>query len=166
MFSTEALGVPLLLLAAAYDVTARRIPNTITVPLALMGAATSYWAGGLKGVGSSVGAAVLVGAVLFLVWRMRALGGGDLKLAVAASMWIGLERLGSFAIAAGIAGGAIAVLCFAASSRAVQREIATNLRLAAARVMPPLSIAQSSGRVSVPYGAAVAVAALWVLARS
>lgn len=160
------IAIPLLAVACAFDVSQRQIPNTITIATLLTGIAVSWWAGGLSGAASSLGAAVLVGTVLLFPWRLRALGGGDLKLAVGCAAWVGLDRVGEFALAAAIAGGIVAVLCLAASSRKVQREIAVNLKLVAARVLPAVPISQGGGRVSVPYGAAVAAATLWMLYRS
>lgn len=160
-----ATVVPLMAVAAAYDVGQRRIPNPVNVALALTGTAAAWYLRGVEGLASSVAAAVLVGTLLWFAWRQRILGGGDLKLAVASAAWVGLDRLVPFLLATAIAGGGVAIACFLASSSSVRREVVSNLRLAAARAMPPVPISQGKGRTSVPYGAAIAVAALWTLYR-
>lgn len=162
-WSAVIVAGPLLGAAALADIFRRRIPNSLNIAVALTGTAASAWIGGGSGLLSSLGAAVLLGALLLPAWRMRALGGGDLKLAVACGTWIGLQAIVAFGLASAFCGGVIGLVCWASSEQRVRREISENLRLAAAGAMPAVSIAQVGGRVSVPYGAGFAAAAMWLI---
>ncbi len=96
-------------LAAAFDVACRRIPNGLTVPLFVGGLGAQALAGGAA-LGSGLGAAALVAAVLFPAWLGRSVGGGDLKFAVAAAAWVGFGRLPAFLLASAIAADAVVAI--------------------------------------------------------
>lgn len=158
-----ALAAALLATGAAFDVVRHRIPNAIPVATAAAGIAARALGGGAAAALSSFAALALVFAVLLLPWRLRALGGGDLKLAAAAAAWVGLGRLGEYAVASGLALGGLAAVSYLASTRAVRREIRTNLALASRHVWAPVEIAGGAGRVPVAAGAAFAAGALYAL---
>ena len=61
---------------------------------------------------SGVGAAALVLALLFRPWQAGGLGGGDVKLAAATAAWVSFGQLVWFALATGLAGGAVALVCY------------------------------------------------------
>jgi len=76
------------LMAAVSDYRTGRIPNWLTLGTVLLGAAVqvllSHWAypnlSVLLFAGTSLLGVVFTGLVPFLLWKMNALGGGDLKL--------------------------------------------------------------------------------------
>jgi len=101
--------VALLVIAAVEDVRARRIPNWLTAGVAalyptyvLASPAAVPWLEAL-----AVAGAILV--VGFLVFARGWLGGGDVKLIAAVSLWAGPEHMLLFALITGLAGGVLAL---------------------------------------------------------
>jgi prepilin peptidase CpaA len=80
------------LVAAAFDVRQRRIPNVLTFPLLLVGLIKSILFAGLLGLGESVGACILLSLPFVLLFLFANGGAGDAKLMGAIGAWIGLEQ--------------------------------------------------------------------------
>jgi Flp pilus assembly protein protease CpaA len=160
---THVAFAALAAVAAASDCAIRRIPNWLSVPL-LAGGVAAQALLGPSYVLSGIGAALLVGLGLLPLWAARRLGGGDLKLAVAAAAWIGLAALPRYLLASALAAGALAVMSYASSHREARLAIRANLRAVARghAIAPPLGAV--AGRAPVAAGAAFAVGAAWVLA--
>ena len=79
-----------LLIAAITDIRARRIDNWLTGAVAL-GAPLFWWASGLSlwpGIALQFGVALIAFAILAVLFAMRAMGGGDVKLLTALALWI------------------------------------------------------------------------------
>jgi Flp pilus assembly protein protease CpaA len=102
--------VALLALAALIDFRERRIPNWLTGGVAslypiyvLVSPTPMAWLGGL-GVASAV---FLFGLVLF---ARQLIGGGDVKLIAATTLWAGLDHLVLFALVTSLAGGGLALV--------------------------------------------------------
>lgn len=159
------LGV-CLLVAACWDVARRRVPNVVTAAAALSGLTVRIVDGGGWGGASGLAAGALVIAILYRPWTMGGIGGGDVKLAAAVGVWVGLEGLIRFALATAAAGGLVAAGAYLYSSRAVRREVKQNLTLAVYDQQLPVLTSQAPGRVSVPYGLAIAAGAIVALWRS
>ncbi|HWB52869.1 MAG TPA: A24 family peptidase [Tepidisphaeraceae bacterium] len=88
-----------LVLASVQDWRRRRIANLLTIPLLLAGVARSL-IGGVGMEESLLGIAVGFG-LMFVLFAMRAVGGGDVKLLAAVGAWVGpLPTLAIFAGAA------------------------------------------------------------------
>jgi prepilin peptidase CpaA len=86
---TFAPLIALLTLTAAIDVRARRIPNWLTIPMAATGLAQSLLASShlgpwqsLAGIGAGFG-------LTFVMFFLRAMGGGDVKLFAGIGAWLG-----------------------------------------------------------------------------
>jgi len=158
-----ALFGVLLGVAAAWDIGRRRIPNGLTVGIAVFGLVAQVSGAGAAGALSGLAAAAIAGALLWPAWASGALGGGDLKLAVAAGVWVGLSRLLPFAMASGIAAGVIAVVCYLASSREARGAMRANLVHAVRGLRIEAPLRSGGGRVSLPAGVAVAVGALFAV---
>jgi prepilin peptidase CpaA len=162
-----ALGI-CLVAAAAWDLVRRKIPNALVATAAALGLAVQAGHGGALAALSGAGAGVLTIAVLYKAWLAGGIGGGDVKLAAAAAIWVGVSRqLVVFALATGLAGGVVAAVCFALSGRAARRQIQANLTSAAVlRELPTIEHGSvtAAARLSVPYGVAVAVGAMAALA--
>ena len=159
------VGTVLLLVAAAHDAGRRRIPNAVNVALGIAGLWAQARAGGWLAAVQGLGAGALTLALLWIPWAKGRLGGGDVKMASGAAMWMGLRALPVFLLLVAVAGGLVAVVCYGLSTQAARREIRAHLGDAVvARQLPdvPMKLA-SGGRVSVPYGVAVAIAALALL---
>jgi prepilin peptidase CpaA len=76
-------------LAAAWDVAQRRIPNGLILTGLLLAAALRTQSDGLVGLGSSFLGAAMALTVLFLPFRARLVGGGDVKLAMVCGAFLG-----------------------------------------------------------------------------
>ncbi|HEY0715312.1 MAG TPA: A24 family peptidase [Polyangia bacterium] len=153
-----------LALVAGWDIAQRRIPNWANAVLATAGLASqALYAGGWAFL-SGIGAAIVTLVILWTPWSKGRLGGGDVKATVAAATLFGFSWLFKFYLFAAIAAGVFAVICLMASAAHVRRTIAENLKLAALRHgLPDAPMRSGGGRVSVPFGAAMAAGALVLL---
>jgi prepilin peptidase CpaA len=97
----------------------------------------------------SVGGALLVFTCGALLFSRGWIGGGDVKLLTAAALWAGIARLSTLLLLTGLLGGALALFCLTP----VGARVGTRTVEA-----PPGGI--SAGTRLVPYGAAIAGAAL------
>lgn len=148
-----------LLVAALWDLRHFRIPNVLTalmalafVPAALLAPQPVDWLAHV-GAGAAVFAA---GAVLF---ALRMLGGGDVKLAAAVALWLGSATLPFLAVMA-VAGGVLA-LGLLAGRRLLAGVLALTVRTPE-RVTLPRILLQGEG---IPYGLAIAFGGLVVAAQ-
>jgi Flp pilus assembly protein protease CpaA len=154
----------LLLLVAGWDIARRRIPNWINASLAVAGLSTQALTYGGWSLLSGAAAGAITLVVLWSPWSKGRLGGGDVKAIVCAATWLGLSSLLTFYLLASVAGGLAAVFSFLQSSARARREVAQNLQLVWLRIgLPEVPIRGGDGRVSVPFGAAAATAALLLL---
>jgi prepilin peptidase CpaA len=109
-------SLPLLALAigvgtgAFIDLRTRRVPNAVTVPLAVMGIATA--ATGFTSVTVAGAIAGLVLGLLFMLpgYFFGATGAGDVKLLAAAGAWLGPSLIGIAFLYTAIAGGLLALV--------------------------------------------------------
>jgi len=158
----------LLAVAVTWDLSSRRIPNLVIAAVAVVGLGVRVWDQGvLSGLLGLVTGLVTV-MLLFGFWRRGGVGGGDVKLAGAVATWVGLTSLPSFYLGSALAGGLVSLVCLALSRAHVRREVRVNLTLAALhREVPDAATAMtaSAGRVSVPYGVAIALGAALVVWR-
>jgi prepilin peptidase CpaA len=152
----------ILLIAVGWDVRVRRIPNLICGAAALAGLGARFWDDGGLSALAGVGAGVVTIAALFPFWRRGGIGGGDVKFAGAVAIAVGLPSLPAYWLATALAGGATAIVCLLLSQRAVRREVRANLTVAALHQIIPEVRPGFPGRVSVPYGVAIALGAVFV----
>ena len=95
------------LVACAFDLRTRRIPNALTLTAALSGLLFHFFHTGAAGAQFAAGGWV-VGLLLLLPWfALGGMGGGDVKLVAALGAWLGPAHAFWLAIYAGIAGGVI-----------------------------------------------------------
>jgi prepilin peptidase CpaA len=157
-----------------WDITKRRIPNLVTAAVALSGLAAQLVDRGGWSALSGVAAAVVSVALLYRPFVAGGVGGGDVKLAGAVAIWVGLEGLIRYALAVAAAGGVVALIMYALSRKAIRQEIRTNLTLAALQQsLPSVEVrvggdagvegSGSTGRRSLPYGLAIAAGAAFAL---
>jgi prepilin peptidase CpaA len=166
----------LALLAAAvwHDVRARRIPNAIVFPGALVAialhAALPAGAGlfgtptGSLGIASSMGGLALGLACLLPMYALRLMGAGDVKLLAMIGAFVGAGHILAIALFTLAAGGVLALVFAAAQGKlrqlvgnAYQMMIVTGMSAASGRVAVSQPAA-ASGRL--PYAVAIAAAAV------
>jgi Flp pilus assembly protein protease CpaA len=141
----------------------RRIPNWANAALGVTGLLVQLMANGAGSMLAALGAGLVTLVVLWTPWSKGRLGGGDVKATACAAIWVGLGLLIQFLLISALIVGAFALVSYAMSARVVRQEIRDNLKLAAIRAMPDAPIRSGMGRVSVPFGAAAAAAALLML---
>ena len=103
--------------AAATDARERRIPNALSVGLALVGLAriaTALVTGDAAlPLAADLAAAVGVFALAAVAFRFGLLGGGDVKLLAAGALWLGAASLVPYLLTTILAGGVLALLFIA-----------------------------------------------------
>jgi Flp pilus assembly protein protease CpaA len=165
-YPVAQLGVATALLGAGAlaDIRRRRIPNALNGALLVAGLGAQAGTNGWVGMGWGLAATLLSVGLLWQPWLAGRIGGGDVKMAGAAAAWMGPGQTLSYALFTAVAGGLVALVCAALSSRQVRRQMRINLEgVAAGLGTPAVAIAGGAGRVSVPYGAAIALGGLAVL---
>jgi prepilin peptidase CpaA len=95
---------------AFIDLRTRRVPNAVTIPLAVVGIAAA--AAGLTGLTVK---AAFIGLALGLLFMMPgyvfgATGAGDVKLLAAAGAWLGPAHIGAAFLYTAIVGGVLALI--------------------------------------------------------
>ncbi len=139
--------------AAATDLLTFRIPNAISITLVAAFIVIAPFSGlTLTGFLAHVAAFILVLAVGIVLNAVGMFGGGDAKLLSVAALWIGFEHLLSYIFMVAICGGAIALLLIAFRRFALP---AFALRHAWIEQL-------HSRKADMPYGLALAAAALWI----
>lgn len=171
------LSLSLLLgLAAWLDIRHRRIPNTVVVAVALLWLPYAT-GGGLLAVAAAVVTAVVALGVGIAVWRLGWLGGGDVKLVAALSLWAGPAHTPELLLVIALGGGVLA-MAVGAAQHPMLVPIVTLVQIEAARRLPAIpglngrsriAIAPATGAATgmgtIPYGVAVAFGGAWLLHR-
>ena len=146
--STLCAVIVILFLAAFGDVKYRRIPNSLSlllVALFCVFALSMHLMGGEINILNSLiaGGAMLIGGLI--LFALGAMGGGDVKLAAALSLFAGTKYIIPLLILIALLGGLVAVLTWAHSKLfAKENKVdAPNLH-------------------SVPYGVAISISGVWL----
>ena len=106
----QAALATLVLIAAAFDVRYRKIPNWLVLTGLLTGVSLSYLFYGGHGLKEALLGAFLAFAVYFPLFALRAMGAGDLKLMVAVASFTGPSNWIALFLITAILGGVIAIL--------------------------------------------------------
>ncbi len=134
--------VALLVSAGVQDVRTREIANWKNAAIALL-APLWWWGNGLSlwpDMVVQLGLAVLVFALFIAAFHFGWMGGGDVKMIGALALWLPLQPLLAMLTAMSLLGGVLTLLLLV--DRALRRR---------------------TGQIEVPYGVAIAIAALFVL---
>jgi Flp pilus assembly protein protease CpaA len=128
------------LVAAILDIRSRRIPNVLTLPLALTGLLHGLNHAGLAGLGQAVAGCVVVALPYILLFVFAGGGAGDAKMMGALGAWLGLPAGVMVLVAVAATGGALGLL-----NLATHRQLLPGLRRIGASFYVML-IALCSGR--------------------
>ena len=142
----------LLVVAAVIDVKTFTISNGLNASVALL-APLYWWSIGLPlwpDAAIQVAVAAGVFAVLAGTFYMGMMGGGDVKLAAALALWFKPFTTLKFLVIMSIAGGLLTLIVLLLHKKRGKAPIESD---------PPLS------KPEVPYGVAIAIGALWILAQ-
>ena len=142
-------ALTVVMVAALQDVRERLIANRLVVLLLGLGVlrhvaiAPSFadWLAISGGALAVAGGIFLVG---FSIWRLGSLGGGDVKLLVAAAFFVGLDGVLVLLAGTALAGGALALAYLLVPA------------CLAPRFMGPIDLASVASQRSLPYGVAIA----------
>lgn len=149
----------LLVVAAVFDLTSFTIPNIVPVAMAvafaaflaamaLNGHALTWSETGLHVLAGFIG--LIAGMGLFATgW----VGGGDAKLFAVAALWLGWDALYEYTVVSSLLGGVLTIALL----------LLRRAKLPAFVVERPWLAALADPRSGVPYGVALALAALMVL---
>lgn len=96
------------LAAAIFDLRSRRIPNAISIALAIGGLAFNFFAGWQHGL-AALGLMALVLVAGTIAFSFKLIGGGDIKLIAAAAGTLGWPLCVPFALFMFLSGGVVAV---------------------------------------------------------
>ncbi|GGB16297.1 peptidase [Sphingomonas metalli] len=143
-----ALAAVLILLSAGLeDVRSREIADRKPIALVVLAPAW-WWSMGLSlwpGAPIQLALAAAIFALFAFAFYLNAMGGGDVKLIAALSLWLPVQPLVAMLATMAIAGGAV------------------TLAMLAERAIGRLRGRVASGPVEVPYGVAIAVAGILAL---
>jgi prepilin peptidase CpaA len=107
------------LVAAAIDLRMRRIPNWLTGSLFLAGIIWAGWSSGLRGMGDSLSAAVLLALPYMILFTIAGGGAADAKMMGAVGAWLGMVN-GCAALVAVCIAGAVLGIAYAVFKRQAQ----------------------------------------------
>ncbi|KKC24406.1 A24 family peptidase [Sphingomonas sp. SRS2] len=133
----------LLLMAAWTDIKTRTISNELNATIALLAIGFWYVAGESLWPDVALRIAVALGlfVIFALLFMLKMMGGGDVKMIAALALWLPFNALMIMLTVMALAGGVI-----------------TAFLLIRARWRP------NAARPEVPYGVAIAIGGLWVIA--
>jgi prepilin peptidase CpaA len=153
----------LLVAGAASDVRTARIPNRLILAGLLLAPLAALAGSGIGGLGTALAATAVAFAIGFIGFALGAIGGGDAKFLMVGAAIVGLPDLVAFLLAAGAVGGALAIGMLVWRRKGLEATVMT------------LDLAKHAGtlghkghrarlgdadRLTVPYGVAIAAAAL------
>ena len=143
----------LMAFAASSDLLTMTISNRISMILVGSFFFLALWVGMPPTViGMHVLAALAVLAVTFTFFACGWIGGGDAKLAAATALWLGFDQLLNYLLIASILGGVLTLLIMRFRLMPLPRFLANQEWAKRLHRMD----------AGVPYGIALAIAALWV----
>lgn len=125
---TAALLAAVALVAGAWDLLARRIPNWLTFPAAAAGLAWHSYRDGWLGLLLAAAGLALGFAVFLPFFLLGGMGAGDVKLMAAVGALAGPQALVAIFIYTGLLGG-LAGLVLAAARKRLRATLASTVRL-------------------------------------
>jgi prepilin peptidase CpaA len=133
----------MLLMAAWTDIKTRTISNELNATIALL-AIVFWWVAGeafWPDVVLRIGVALIIFAIFALLFMLRMMGGGDVKMIGALALWLPFNALLVMLTVMALAGGVITV------GLLIRHRLQPN-----------------ADKPEVPYGVAIAIGGLWVIA--
>ncbi len=138
----------LLIVAAAWDLRTRTIPDLVNIAIALL-APVFWYASGMDlwpDAAMRIGAALAIFLAFYGLFCLGGIGGGDVKMVGAVALWFGPMTTLKFFILTTLIGGVVSIATLIHHKRGLAGK-------------------PEQGKPEVPYGVAIAAAALWLLAQ-
>ncbi|MES2902562.1 MAG: prepilin peptidase [Pseudomonadota bacterium] len=152
-FLLVALAI-ILVVAAVIDMRTFTISNRLNATVALM-APLYWWSIALPfwpDAAIQIGVALAVFAALAVTFYIGMMGGGDVKLAAALALWFSPASTVKFLVIMSLAGGLLTVVVMILHRVKFRRASAGDDK-------------KEIEKPEVPYGVAIAIGALWILAQ-
>ena len=158
-------GLLVAIVGAVEDVRCARIPNWLTysslaAAIAIRGGALG-WAALIDGMFGTV----VLGGGIFIFFFLRAMGGGDLKLAAALGAWVGGAHALPLLLSAFMAGGVLAIASIIFRGDVLRTLLNTveliGHHLCWGLVPHPVLNIDEPRTMRIPFGLAIAVGALY-----
>jgi prepilin peptidase CpaA len=111
--SLASILVALVLTAAIWDLRLRRIPNALSLAGAVCGVALNSFLFGLSGLKESLEGLAIAFGVYFVLYLVRAMGAGDVKLMAAVGSFVGPGNWFFIFLITAVLGGVIALAVLA-----------------------------------------------------
>jgi prepilin peptidase CpaA len=146
------LGICIFAAVAYADIRTRRIPNEFIVAILALAAFRIALIGDPRGSLYTLAASGALFVAAFLLFWRGLLGGGDVKLIGATGLLVGYHNFVEFLFVMSVSGALIAVAVLARDKLGLRR--ATT---------PALEEQEMPARLTVPYGVAIALAAIVTL---
>lgn len=148
--------------AAYFDLTARRIPNWLTVAVFAYGLTAQTWMGGGAGLRSSLLGATLGGAILLAPSLLGGIGVGDMKFLAAIGGVVGPYGIILVFILASLAGGLLAIFVLTMRRRVTQTSNQfLRLLIGSRSTDSPAPESPAKKSDPIPYGIAIS-AGTWM----
>ncbi len=167
----EAVLLTLVLGAAIYDVRYRRIPNWLSVGGVLIGVAlNAFLYQGWPGLRYSLTGLLVGFGIYFVLYALRAMGAGDVKLMGAVGSMVGWENWAGIFIVTAIIGGAMGLILVMVRKRTMKTLFNVGFILSEMKSGRPAYVANEELDVShpkalgLPHGAVIAIGTLFFLA--
>ena len=147
-------------LALVWDLRQGRIPNRLTYGSIALGLLLRVIMGGERGALDGLVAGLAGGGVFLLLFLVRGMGAGDVKLMTAIGMWSGLRHLVVIMMVTAIAGGVLALGYMVARKRGMStlRNLGSLLRfhVTVGLAPHPQINLENPQAVRIPYALAIA----------
>ena len=155
------------LTGAGWDVASRRIPNPLSYSGILVGILLRTGVLGWRGLATALAGGVFAGGIFFLLYLVRGMGAGDVKLMTAVGCISGVPAVFHIMLACALAGGIIAlgIMLYRSSATRTVRNVWELLRFHAAhgpQVHPMLNI-DNPQATRLPYAVAIAAGSGYAL---
>lgn len=167
MFSTAGMHLAVLAFAAAIlvaagwrDLRSFTIPNSAVAAIAALYPVHVITAPEPVAWGMALALAGITFAFGCILFAVRAMGGGDVKLLTVAVLWAGVAHAVPFMLVTAAAGLVLAA-AFAVHTAAASARASGGGMLGAASALRFVPVA----KLTIPYGVAIAVGGLYVVAR-
>ena len=147
-------------LALVWDLRQGRIPNRLTYGSIALGLLLRVILGGGRGALDGLAAGLVGGGVFLLLFLVRGMGAGDVKLMTAIGIWSGLRHLVVIMMVTAIAGGILALAYMVARKRGMStlRNLGSLLRfhVTVGLAPHPQINLENPQAVRIPYALAIA----------
>jgi prepilin peptidase CpaA len=167
----EVVLLIVLLAAAVFDVRYRRIPNWLTVGGVVVGIAMNTVIGPpAAGIGFALAGFGVAFGIYVLLYALRAMGAGDVKLMAAVGALVGWERWFGIFFVTALIGGVMALILVIARRRLKTTLFNLGFILSEMKSLRPAYLAREELDVKhekalgLPHGAVIAVSTVFYLA--